>query len=126
MDTETNNEMDDSQLMGCIQWLASDKPDMPDLDDAGMKRLELLLAEELTEYDLEQFDLDKIRLKIERGESISHSEAVRGLNIALNEIENVKAVNRMFLAELNKQDKENQRLRQQPRAFISFDEPGNA
>lgn len=115
-----------TEINGLIDEIMSLAPDVPDLDEAGRQRLDEMLSEELSDFDIDQYRLFDIEDKFHAGIELTHAEALQGLRLALDQVDAIRTVNGMFLTELHKQDKENQQLRQQQRVFVQFDVAGNA
>jgi len=100
----------DAETQSLIDEIMSMEPDGPELTDADKDRLDLLLAEELTPYDVEVWELQKIKDRLDAGEVITGKQAIRGLGIALEQIECRKVITKMLQDALRNLHSDNQRL----------------
>ena len=114
-----------TEIQKLVNEIISLAPEAQELDEAGRQRLDELLSEELTDIDMGQFRLYAIEDKLNAGVELTYSEALEGLKLALDQVDAIRTINKMFLTELYKMDTENQRLRQQQPVYFPLDIAGN-
>ncbi|MGE0156113.1 MAG: hypothetical protein AB7T17_03700 [Geobacter sp.] len=106
----TDNTTHGTETQALIDGICAIDAAPAELTEDDKARLELLLAEEMNDYDVACLQLGSINDRLNAGEELSGDMAATGLQSALVVIDAMQTFNNMLLVELSTLNREKQRL----------------